>query len=184
MADDAYTTVREASMTDNGFGLEPADSGWFIVNVADAAGWRSDTFGTGVSFESRASRFEHYGVNIQVLEPGQPNCRYHNEPAQESFLVLRGECVLVVEEQERSLRAGDFVHCAPMVRHVFIGRGDGPCAILMIGARLPEDGGGYPISEVADKYGASTATATDDPAVPMWMIPRIRESALTLGGCL
>ena len=36
---------------------------------------------------------------------------HHRENAQEGFLVLSGECLLIVEEEERRLRAWDFFHC-------------------------------------------------------------------------
>lgn len=78
-------------------------AGWFLVNVANAAGWRSADLGEGVGFESREHPFAHVGVNVHVLQPGQASCRYHLEPAQEAFLVLRGRCLLVVEEEERDL---------------------------------------------------------------------------------
>ena len=45
------------------------------------------------------------GVNIQVMQPGQPNCRYHSEPVQEDFLVLHGECIVILDGEERPLRA-------------------------------------------------------------------------------
>ena len=41
---------------------------------------------------------------MQVIWPAEPNCYYHSESAQEGFLILRGECTLAVEEQERQLR--------------------------------------------------------------------------------
>ena len=78
----------------------------------------------------------------------------------EDFLVLHGECIAIIEEEERPLRQWDFVHCPPGTRHVFVGAGDGPCAILMIGARDREDETVYPASEVAARYGASAAETT------------------------
>jgi quercetin dioxygenase-like cupin family protein len=51
---------------------------------------------------------------------------------QEGFLVLSGECTLIVEEEERPLRQWDYFHCPADTRHVIVGAGDGPCAILMI----------------------------------------------------
>ncbi len=63
---------------------------------------------------------------------------YHGEEDQEDFLVLYGECLLIVEGEERRLEAWDFVHCPPYTRHVFVGAGDGPCAILMVGGRRGE----------------------------------------------
>jgi hypothetical protein len=75
---------------------------------------------------------------------------------------LSGECTLIVEEQERPLRQWDLFHCPAGTRHIFVGAGDGPCAILMIGARSAEPVL-YPVSEVAAKYGASVATETPNP---------------------
>ena len=73
--------------------------------------------------------------------------------------MLSGECVLIVEGEERRLGQWDFVHCPPWTEHVFVGAGDGPCAILMIGAR-----GGtairYPVNEVARRHDASVERET------------------------
>jgi hypothetical protein len=46
---------------------------------------------------------------------------------------------------------------------VFVGAGDGPCAVLMIGSRR-RDEAHYPVSDVAAKYDASVTSATDRPA--------------------
>jgi uncharacterized cupin superfamily protein len=157
-------------------GLEPEGAGWFVVNVRDACWWKHDTFGLAVGFEGNETerrrksntsdaRFEQLGINIQVLEPGQPNCMYHAEGAQEDFLVLAGECLLLVEGQERRLRAWDFVHCPPFTEHVFVGAGDGPCAILMIGARREPEEVLYPVSELARRHGAGVSVEASDPRV-------------------
>jgi hypothetical protein len=76
------------------------------------------------------------------MQPGQPNCRYHSEPVQEDFLVLHCECIAIVEGEERPMRQWDFLHSPAGVEHVFVGAGDSPCAILMIGSRrqLSEQG--------------------------------------------
>ena len=60
---------------------------------------------------------------------------YHGEDAQEDFLVLSGECLLIVEGEERRLRAWDFVHCPNWTEHIFVGAGDGPCIVVGVGAR-------------------------------------------------
>jgi uncharacterized cupin superfamily protein len=91
---------------------------------------------------------------------------YHAENQQEDFLVLHGECLLLVEEEERRLRAWDFVHSPPGTRHVFVGAGDGPCAILMVGTRKGEQEElFYPASELALKHGAGVDEETPDPSV-------------------
>src|SRR5437588_8210286 len=78
---------------------------WFVVNVRDARWWRHHAFGASCRFESRETPFEQLGVNIRVLQPGEPNCLYHSENLQEDFLVLAGECLLLVDGEERPLRA-------------------------------------------------------------------------------
>lgn len=77
--------------------------------------------------------------------------------------MLSGECTLVVEEEERPLRQWDYFHCPADTRHVIVGAGDGPCAILMLGARPEVETLLYPVSEVAARYGASAAKETDQP---------------------
>ena len=83
--------------------------------------------------------------------------------------MLSGECTLIVEEEERTLRQWDYVHCPAGTRHVVVG-GDGPCAVLMIGARPEQEELLYPVSEVAAKHGASVATETSsgDEAYADW----------------
>ena len=156
--------VDEARLEDGGAGLVPVGQGWFVVNVRDTA-WRdSEDFGADCRFENPPDApFTQLGINICVLQPGQPNCRYHRESLQEDFLVLAGECVLLVEEQERPLKAWDFVHCPPGVNHVFVGAGDGPCAILMTGARSEEEEIVYPVSELALRHGAGVEVETPSP---------------------
>ena len=135
---------------------------WFIVNVADAPAQRHAVAGSYVPFEADDDRFEDYGINIHVLQPGQPNAKYHSESAQEDFLVLFGECVAIIEDEEHRLRAWDFVHCPAGTNHVFIGGGDGPCAILMVGSRRPGRTVHYPVSGLAARYGASAAQPTSE----------------------
>jgi uncharacterized cupin superfamily protein len=114
-------------------------------------------------FESDEHPFQELGVDLRVVEPGQSNCLYHSESQQEDFLVLAGECKLLVEGDERPLRQWDFVHCPAGVEHVFVGAGDGPCVIMMTGARTPNEKLLYPKSELAARYGASAEEETTDP---------------------
>jgi uncharacterized cupin superfamily protein len=156
--------VPEAPLTDAGSGLAPAGDGWFVVNVRDAEWWTSESFGSGCGFESEQFEFPQLGINISVLEPGQPNCLYHSEAEQEeAFLVLSGNCKLLVDGEERMLRAWDFFHCPAGTEHVFVGAGDGPCAILMVGTRAKPERLLYPVSELAARYGASAKEETPDP---------------------
>ena len=100
--------------------------------------WRGrEGHGRSANLEGDAE-FEELGFQLVVLDPGEPACMYHGERAQEDFLVVSGECVLVIEGEERRLKQWDFVHCPPMTEHVFVGAGDGPCAIVMVGAQSVE----------------------------------------------
>jgi uncharacterized cupin superfamily protein len=156
--------VKEASSEETPYGRYITSEGWFVLNLADALAVRNEEKG-GATFplESRDARFRDFGVNVRVLWPGEPNALYHSEGVQEGFLVLSGECTLIVEEEERQLRQWDYFHCPADTRHVIVGAGDGPCAILMIGARPEVETLRYPVSEVAAKYGASAAKETDEP---------------------
>jgi uncharacterized cupin superfamily protein len=155
--------MPEARLDDSGSGFAPAADGWFVVNVRDAAWVTTETFGSGCGFESREFPFPELGINVSVLEPGEPNCLYHSESQQEAFLVLSGECRLLVEGEERLLRPWDFFHCPAGTEHVFVGAGDGPCVILMAGVRSEDERLLYPVSELAKRYGASAEEETPDP---------------------
>jgi uncharacterized cupin superfamily protein len=154
--------VPEAPLEEDEGGRVPKGPGWFVVNAREARWIHTDELGSAVVFEGDVP-FPQLGINIQVLQPGQPNCMYHGENQQEDFLVLSGECLLLVEGEERRLRAWDFVHCPPWANHVFVGAGDGPCAILMAGLRGKGKELHYPVSEVAGRYGASTPEETNAP---------------------
>jgi len=156
------SNVPEAPMEDGPGGKAPAGDGWFVVNARDSRWVHHDELGSAVVFESHDHRFPHYGVNVQVLQPGQPNCMYHGEEAQEDFLVLWGECLVLIEDEERRLQQWDFVHCPSWTEHVFVGAGDGPCGILMIGARNTGDGLIYPVNELARSHDAGVEVETPD----------------------
>jgi uncharacterized cupin superfamily protein len=88
---------------------------------------------------------------------------YHGEEAQEDFLVLSGECLLLVEGEERLLRAWDLFHSPAWTEHVLVGAGEGPCVIFAVGARTPGSIVRYPAAEFAQAHGAAVAETTDSP---------------------
>jgi uncharacterized cupin superfamily protein len=157
-------SVPEARLEDLGSGLTPVTDGWFVVNVRDAEWWSSEGSGARCAFENEYGdspvEFAHLGINITVLESGQTGL-YHAEANQEGFLVLSGECGLLVEGEERRLVPWDFFHAPPWTEHAFVGTGDEPCVIVMVGSRSAP-GVHYPVSELAATYGASVAEETSD----------------------
>jgi hypothetical protein len=59
-------------------------------------------------------------------------------------------------------KAWDLLHCPAWTKQAFVGAGDEPCAILMVGARHDgaEAGCEYPVEPAAQRHGAGVATAT------------------------
>ena len=115
------------------------------------------------------------GVNPFVLMPGEAMSMYHWEGDKEAFLVVSGEAVLSVEGDERPLRTWDFFHCPPGTKHVIIGAGNGPCAVIAVGSRR-HDELGFPADEVARRYGASVEDDTTDGGVAYANVPPRRPS--------
>jgi quercetin dioxygenase-like cupin family protein len=166
--------VVEARLEQLDAGLTPVTDGWFVVNVRDGAWVRNEALGAAFIVEGDDAPFSDVGFTLLVLQPGQPSM-YHREANQEDFLVLAGECLLLIEGEERPLSAWDFVHCPPDTEHGFVGAGDGPCVIFMTGARngWPEKGIVYPRSALALRHGAGVETETTSPAeayagLPKW----------------
>jgi len=164
--------VPETPLEQTEDGLRPAGEGWFVLNAREAR-WRhregrGDSLPfTGWSDFDAETYFPQLGVNLIVLGPGEPIGMYHWEGDQEAFVVLYGEALLLVEGQERPLRQWDFVHCPPETRHMIVGAGEGPCAILAVGSRehIGEhcNGGAYTVDEVALRHGAGVEEETSDP---------------------
>ena len=127
--------MNEARLEQTGAGLIPAEEGWFVLNVRDALWVTGEKFGSVCLFDGPNELFTQVGYRLRVLMPGQPNGMYHHEANQEDFLVLAGECLLLVEGEERRLRAWDFVHCPGGTDHIFVGAGTGPCVLFMAGSR-------------------------------------------------
>jgi uncharacterized cupin superfamily protein len=161
--------VPEAKLEQTDAGLVPATAGWFVLNARDAR-WNARPGRQSVSFTGKTeweadTLFPMLGVNLAVLEPGEPNSMYHWETEAEAFLVLSGEALLVVEGQERPLKQWDFVHCPPKTEHVIVGAGDGPCILLSVSSRENQafgPYGEYTANEIARKHGASPEETTQD----------------------
>lgn len=150
---------------------EAGKDGWFVLNLSEAEWSGNDDYGNWCSFEGQRSRFQEVGVNVTVVNPGQPACLYHRESTQEGYFVLEGEATLLIEDQERPLRQWDYVHLPPGAAHVLVGAGSGPAAVLMLGARPLDCAIQYPSSDLARKHGAGTDRTYDTPEEAYGSIP-------------
>jgi uncharacterized cupin superfamily protein len=157
--------VPEAEVQQTEHGLVPTGDGWFVLNARDSRWYHGESRGAFCDFEGDQD-FPQVGVNLQVLMPGQPMAMYHWEVDQEDFLVMSGEALLIVEGEERTLRAWDFFHCASLTKHTIVGAGAGPCIVVAIGARANQDGpdwGGYTADETAARHGVGVEEDTNEP---------------------
>ena len=101
-------------------------------------------------------------MRVHVLEPGKPSTLYHRESGQEGFLVVEGECLLIVEGEERPLRPWDYFHCPPGTTHSFVGAGDGPCVMVTVGLARPRRSSTS--GRAALRHAAGVEEETDTPA--------------------
>lgn len=158
--------VPEAPLESSEGGLKPAGEGWFVLNARDAR-WRAADGRGSVGYFDGVPEFAQVGLNLFVLGPAEPMSMYHWEADQEDFLVVSGEAVLVVEGEERPLRAWDFVHCPPRTKHTIVGAGEGGCVVIAVGARVDSvdnpDWGGFTVDDVARRHGAGVEQETTIP---------------------
>jgi uncharacterized cupin superfamily protein len=148
--------LHEADIQQTPEGQVPVDDGWFILNLGEMAWETVPGYGVWRGFDGP----ERVGVHIHVLGPGEANGYYHAEAAQEGFLVLSGECIAIVEGQERRMRQWDYLHSPPGTAHITVGAGEEPCAILMFGSPDPSRKVEWIADEVAARHGASVASTT------------------------
>jgi uncharacterized cupin superfamily protein len=156
--------VPEAKLQETEHGLVAGGEGWFVVNARDGRWYDAEGRSAFCDFEGEQD-FPQLGINVQVLEPGAAMAMYHWEADQEDFLVLAGEALLIVEGEERPLRAWDFFHCPAGTEHTIVGADDGPCVVVAVGTRAHQDTdgwGGYTVDDVALRHGAGVETETND----------------------
>ena len=88
--------------------------------------------------------------------------------------------------RKRSGRCGRGTSCTarPGTDHVFVGAGDAPCVLLLIGSRTPGAEVVYPRSELALRHGAGVEQETDSPGRGVRILSRRpRRCATARGGC-
>jgi uncharacterized cupin superfamily protein len=157
--------VPEAPLERTEHGLVATGDGWYVLNARNTRGYYAEGRGAFCDFEGDQD-FSQLGINIQVLAPGEAMAMYHWEADQEDFLVVSGDALLIIEGEERPLRAWDFVHCPPEAKHTIVGAGNGPCIVIAVGARQHQDGpdwGGYTVDDIALRHEAGVEQETNVP---------------------
>lgn len=91
----------------------------------------------GIKFRGvgRALGISAWGMNVLELGPdcsGYPEHDHSQDGQEEAYLILSGEALLVVGDQETPVKTGTFVRVPPVLRRKFVTR-DQPVSILAIG---------------------------------------------------
>jgi uncharacterized cupin superfamily protein len=159
-----HSVAAEAQLVSTEHGLVPKGQGWFVVNARETQWWERRGRGALCEFEGAgfegAADFLQLGINLTLLEPGDPMAMYHWESDQENFLVLAGAAILVVEGEERRLGPWDFVHCPPGTSHTIVGAGDAPCLVVAVGARERSTGPDWGRTQSTKQRGATAPASS------------------------
>ena len=156
--------VGESPPLETEDGLAPQAPGWYVVNARRVRWVGQEGMWRGPWLEAEDAPWPALGFNVTVLDPGEPSGRYHGESNQEGFLVVAGECLLVVEGQERRLGQWDFFHCPPWTEHVLVGAGEGPAVVIAVSTRAPDQAVRYVANDAARRHRASPRDDTSDPS--------------------
>lgn len=90
--------------------------------------------------------FTHLGATQVVLKPGAWSSQRHWHEDEDEFLImLSGEAVLIEDDGETILRAGDYAAWAAGVRngHHLVNQSDSDCSFICLSAGNRSAGGGY-----------------------------------------
>ena len=94
----------------------------------------------------QASGLTQFGVNLVTLAPGVWSSQRHWHSHEDEFAyIVSGEVVLVMDEGEEVMRAGDCVGWKAGVKngHMLQNRSNADAVILVVGSRSDEDYGEY-----------------------------------------
>jgi len=112
-----------------------------------------------------AAGLTQFGVNLLELEPGQWSSQRHWHTAEDEFAyVLAGEVVLVTDEGQELLRAGDCVgfKAGDPNGHCLQNQSDAKAVVLEVGSRKrDEDACDYPDIDLHLFAGAKTYAHKD-----------------------
>lgn len=106
-----------------------------------------------------AGGLTQFGVNLVELQPGAASSQRHWHSHEDEFvMVVSGELVLVTDEGETIMRAGD---CAAFPAgkpngHQLVNRSWGAGVFLVVGSRHPDDVALYPDVDLRCANGAFT----------------------------
>ena len=126
--------------------------------------YNEDVAGRWYRRVGKAGGLTEIGISHVVLEPGAWSAQRHwHEGLDEFVVMLDGEAVLVEDDGETVLRAGD---CAAFPKdvangHHLVNRSDRPCTFLAIDNRRGEGDCHYPDADLHYDVGSNRFTHKD-----------------------
>jgi uncharacterized cupin superfamily protein len=114
-----------------------------------------------------AGGLTQFGVNLVELQPGAASSQRHWHSHEDEFVMMvSGELVLITDEGETLMRAGD---CAAFPAgkangHHLVNRSWGPGVFLVVGSRNPADVATY--SDIDLRYDGASNTFTHKDGTP------------------
>lgn len=79
------------------------------------------------------------GISLSRMEPGMGYPFFHAHKEQEEiFICIEGSGTMLVEDEEITMKPGDFLRIAPEVPRAVGNRTSEPCTFLILGALPPE----------------------------------------------
>ena len=116
-----------------------------------------------------AAGLTQFGVNLLTLKPGIWSSQRHWHSTQDEFVwVLEDEVVLVTNDGEEVLKAGDCAgfRCGEENGHHFQNRGSADARLLEVGTRNDSDGAIYPGIDLVYPPGGKPALYTHTDGTP------------------
>jgi uncharacterized cupin superfamily protein len=113
---------------------------------------------------AKAAGLTQFGVNLLRLPPGAWSSQRHWHTAEDEFVfVVSGEVVLVTEQSEQTLRAGDSAgfRAQDANGHHLQNRSQQDVVLLEVGTRHDEDATFYPDIDMQLAPGSNTFTHRD-----------------------
>ncbi len=110
-----------------------------------------------------AAGLTQFGVNLVTLAPGAMSSLRHWHLNEDEFvMVTEGECLLVQDQGETPMRAGD---CAGFPAgstngHHFLNRSDKPATFLVVGSKAPREVATYSDVDLMVTMAAGKASFT------------------------
>ena len=110
-----------------------------------------------------------FGVNLTRLEPGAASSvRHWHEQEDEFVYILDGECVLIEDEGETMLKAGDCAGWKANVPngHCIVNKSNADVLLLEVGTRSPKERAHYPDVDLAFEREGTNIKVTHKDGTP------------------